>query len=255
MNGLLVVDVGNSTTRVGVWQDGEAREVAVLGTREIADSPDSQLRLDAIAESAGVERLRVGISAVVPQVETAWVRWCQERGVPFLAIHGDTPAPLVNRYAEPAQLGPDRLASAVGAVRRLGAPVIVASLGTATVLDAVSANREFLGGAIAAGIETGLVALSEKTAALHRIVLTGAAHAIGHNTEQCLRSGAVLGAAAMIEGLVARLRGTVGEAAPVALTGGHAAMVSEYLMVEHRLLPNLTLDGIGAIWEHNGGGA
>lgn len=250
MSTLLVVDVGNTTTRAGVWHKGTAREVRVTATRALMGAPGGEAELEAVADAAGGGRLRVAISSVVPEVELLCSRWCQERGLPFMVIHGDTPTPLVNRYAEPRRLGPDRLANAVGAVARLGAPVIVAALGTATVIDAVSAEKEFLGGAIAVGVESGVTALSEMTAALPRIHLSAPMPEIGQATEDCLRLGAVVGAAAMIEGLAGRFRALIGKSAPLALTGGNAQAVSEHLALEHHVFPNLTLEGIGAIWAH-----
>jgi len=250
---LLVVDIGNTTTRVGLWRDGTAREMTVLPTRSIPDTPGDTAKLDAIAELVGLDGLKVAISSVVPEVGLIWVRWCQERGAPFMVIRGDTPAPVVNRYSQPERLGPDRLANAVGAVRRFGAPAIIAALGTATVVDAVSPRREFLGGAIVAGVQAGVSALAEMTAALPCVELPGPLPQIGQDTDGCMRLGAVVGAAAMVEGLAARFRALAGEVAPLALTGGNAQLVSEHLRMPHHVFPSLTLEGIGAIWEHNQG--
>jgi type III pantothenate kinase len=252
MSTLLVVDIGNTTTRAGVWQDGAVRELRVVGTRALIEAPDTT-EFDIIAKAAGSERLRVAISSVVPDAESAWTRWCQESGVDFMVIHGDTPTPLANRYADPRQLGPDRLANAVAAVRRVGAPAVVAGLGTATVVDAVSAERGFLGGAIAVGVETGVTALSEMTAGLPSIALRAPMPEIGARTEDCMRIGAVVGAAALIEGLTARFRALIGEGAPLVLTGGNAGIVAGHLSLEHMVFPDLTLEGIGAIWEYSHG--
>jgi type III pantothenate kinase len=249
---LLVVDIGNTTTRVGVWHDGVAREVRVVGTRALIEAPD-RAELDTLANAAGVEQRRVAISSVVPDAESVWTRWCQEHGVQFMVIHGDTPTPLVNRYADPRQLGPDRLANAVAAVGRVGAPVVVVGLGTATVVDAVSAEREFLGGAIAAGLETGVAALSKMTAGLPPVRLRAPTPEIGESTEDCMRIGAVIGTAALIEGLVTRFRALIGQSAPLVLTGGNAGIVAEHLLLEHTVFPHLTLEGIGAIWEYSHG--
>lgn len=252
MSTLLVVDIGNTTTRAGVWQDGAARELRVIGTRSFMEASDTA-ELDSIVDAAGAERLRVAISSVVPDAEIAWTRWCQERGIPFMVIHGDTPTPLVNRYADPRQLGPDRLANAVAAVRRVGAPVVVAGLGTATIVDAVSAEKEFLGGAIAAGVETGVMALSGMAAGLPLIPLRALVPDIGGKTDDCMRIGAVVGAAALMEGLATRFRALIGQGAPLVLTGGNASIVAGHLLLEHTVFPHLTLEGIGTIWEYSHG--
>jgi len=247
---VLVVDIGNTTTRVGRWADGEVRGVATLPTREAGSGPAIAA---AVKAAEGHGRLEVALSSVAPEVERAWVEWCEGEGRGVMVVRGDTDTPLVNRYEEPARLGPDRLAAAVGAVRRLGAPVVVVSLGTATVVDAVSARRELLGGAIAAGVETGLWALAERTAALPRAAAEAPREMVGRSTEECLRVGAVLGTAALVEGLAARLREVVGEKARAAVTGGLAGAISPHLRMEHEVFPELTLEGIGAIWEHNRG--
>ena len=245
MSRLLVVDIGNTTTRIGLWDGRQAVEVAVFRTGE--------------AGSAGVPPASVppasdglALCSVVPEAEKPWRAWAERNGQELLAIYGDTPAPLANRYEHPAHLGGDRLCAAVGAVNRLGAPVIVVSLGTATVVDAVSAERELLGGAIVAGVETGLAALHEKTAALPRVTAKSPLTVIGRNTEEGLHAGAVLGTAALVEGLVARMREKIGPA-KVALTGGHAALIAPHLRdgEDWGVYPTLLMEGAGAIWEYH----
>lgn len=236
MSRVLVVDIGNTTTRLGLWEGREAREVAALSTGEVtAEAPP-------LTEG-------LALCSVVPAAEVSWRAWAEAHDLELLAIRGDTPAPVTNHYADPAQLGPDRLCAAVGAANRLGAPVIVVSLGTATVVDAVSAERELLGGAIACGLDTGLAALHERTAALPRVTAEAPLRAIGRDTVAGLRAGAVLGAAALVEGLVARMREVVGPA-KVAVTGGNAGLVAPHLRGEGwHTYPTLALEGAGLIWE------
>jgi len=248
---LVLADVGNTNTRIGLWRQGAVHDVRVLPTASAC--PDGRL-------SAGLEREIAALNAdpraplvlcsAVPAAGTAWLRWAEADGRPALLVRGDTPAPLPNRYRRPRQLGGDRLAAAVAAVRRLGAPAIVASLGTATVVDAVSPAGEFLGGAIAAGVEAGLRALADLTAALPRLAPGDPPGALGADTEECMQAGAVVGAAALVEGIADRLRAQVGAEAPLALTGGHAERVSPHLRAEHHLFPALSLEGVALIWEH-----
>jgi type III pantothenate kinase len=126
-------------------------------------------------------------------------------------------------------------------------------VGTATVVDAVSQDREFLGGAIAVGPQTGLEALSEKTEALPRVEAGETIGPVGDNTEACLLSGAVDGTAALVEGLVGRMRERVGREAPLVLTGGHAELISRHLGIGHEVVPTLTLEGVARVWEHHRG--
>ena len=251
MTSLLVVDIGNTTIRLGLWDGVAVQEASAVPTGEVGRALELGARL---LEVASGRRPGAALSTVVPGAEAAWERWCQQRRRPLFVVRGDTRTPLINRYRQPERLGPDRLAGAVAAVRRRGAPVIVVHLGTATVVDAVSERREYLGGAIVAGVDTGLAALAEETAGLPRVEARLVPGPIGPDTETGLRAGASFGAAALVEGMVARLRRAVGRQAPVVMTGGHADLVAacldEPLASEHEVAPTLVLEGIGAIWEY-----
>jgi len=249
---LLVVDIGNTTTRVGVWDGGEVGVVSVSPTHELAASA----RVGEVARQAsgqGAAGGEVALCCVVPSAESAWREWAAGEGREVFVVRGDTETPLRNRYRDPERLGGDRLAAAVGAVRRFGAPVLVASLGTAPMVDAVSAEREFLGGAIGVGVQTGLDALAKSTEALPRVAANEVAGAIGADTEECLGVAAVHGTAGLVAGLAERMREVVGANAPLAITGGHAELISGYLRVAHEVAPTLLLEGVGAVWEHHRG--
>lgn len=245
---LLLVDVGNTNTRVGLWEGGEVGRLDVSPTALLADATAVSALVERIA-GAGPDEMSVAFCSGVPAAQELWRAVVAD----LFVVRGDTPAPVENGYREPARLGADRLAGAVGAVRRLGAPVVVVSLGTATVVDAVAADRRLLGGAIAAGVETGLQALAQKAAQLPRAAAAAPPGVIGRDTDECLQSGAVLGMSALVEGMIGRLREVIGETAPVALTGGHAELISEQLRCAHQVFPALTLEGLAAVWEHNRG--
>ena len=255
MSNLLVVDVGNTTTRLGTWEEGRLTSVRFTRSADLRSVADVDAFAQALAEEAALDldATSVVVCSVVPAATVLWLDWGQRTGPEPFLITGRSDTPLQNRYHSPEQLGPDRLAAAVAAAARLGTPVIVVSLGTATVVDAVSPEGRFLGGAIAAGVETGLEALAERTAALPRVALAAPERPFGGDTQECLRVGAVLGTAALVEGLAARLQRAVAEGAPVALTGGNAELVSPHLLIEHQVFPDLVLEGAALIWEHNAG--
>jgi type III pantothenate kinase len=247
---VVVADIGNTNTRVGVWREGTLEQVEITATEEVAQATGEPEWLRAAAGREGGDH-HLAFCSVLPEVEIAWAGWAARSGWRVLVIRGDTDTPLTNRYRDPARLGGDRLAAAVGAVRRFGTPAVVVSVGTAMVVDAVSAEGEFLGGAISVGAPTGLAALAERTRGLP-LLAPGAAEApIGANTEESLRAGATYGAAALIEGMTARLREVVGDQARLVLTGGDAELVSMYTRVEHAVIPTLTLEGVATVWEHN----
>jgi type III pantothenate kinase len=250
----LVVDVGNTTTRVGFWDGEQVGQVQAGRTAEISIVADVEaLAAPLLEEDLDPEGHEIAVCSVVPQAEALWLEWAAVSGLAAFVLSGRTPTPLENRYAQPDQLGPDRLAAAVGAARRVGTPVVVVSLGTATVVDLVSVEGRFLGGAIAAGVETGLWALAERTAGLPRMALSEPERVFGADTGRCLLAGAVHGTAALVEGIVARFQEVLGAAAPVAVTGGSARLVAPHLRVDHQVFPNLVLEGLGAIWECNRG--
>jgi type III pantothenate kinase len=250
---LVVADIGNTTARAGLWRDGIVDRVTVAPTADLDRILEHAQHLgEGAAAGADAADRHIAFCSGVPDAATSLMEWATSRGWSVLTVRGDTETPLVNRYRDPGRLGGDRLAAAVAAVRRFGAPAIVVSLGTATVVDAASAEGEFLGGAVSAGVRTGLVALSEKTRGLPLVEAAGQAEPIGGDTEECLRSGAVYGTASLVEGLAARMREVVGADAPLTLTGGDAALVSGVLRLEHELVPTLTLEGVAAIWEHVG---
>ncbi len=246
---LLVVDIGNTTTKVGAWEAGAVAGLSVGPTHEGPDPGESVRQAMAAAGVAG--EAEVALSSVVPEATKAWADWCRQGNHRLFVVRGDTATPLVNRYRAPERLGPDRLAAAVGARRRCGAPVIVVSVGTTVVVDAVSLADEYLGGAIWVGMAGGFDALAESTAALPKASCDTPSTPIGADTEACIRAGAIYGTAALIDGLAARIRETIGENAPLVVTGGDAELLSPYLEVPHEVVPTLTLEGIAAIWEHN----
>jgi type III pantothenate kinase len=252
--GILVVDIGNTTTKVGAWNGATVEAVSLTPTSESESLIGTVSHLMAAAGSAGGKQFEVAVCSVVPEAETAWLEWCERGGKSAFVVRGDTPSPLANRYRSPARLGPDRLATAVAAAHRFGAPVIVASLGTAVVVDAVSASKEYLGGAIWVGMAMGFGALAERTITLPRVTPEPPSSPIGGDTEACLHAGAVYGTAALVEGVAERMREFIGERAPLILTGGDADLISFYLKARHEVAPHLTLEGIGLIWEHNRGG-
>ena len=249
---LLVADVGNTNTRVGVWENGSLTRLWISPTAEVMGSAAVGAM---VARVAGGEmgEAAVALCSGVAAGEAAWREWSAAEGRELFLVRGDTQTPLRNGYREPARLGGDRLAAAVGAVKRAGAPAIVVSLGTATVVDAVSPQGEFLGGAVAVGVQTGLDALAEQTGGLPRVEARDARSPLGRDTEACLLSGATYGTGGLVEGLVGRMRERVGADAPVVLTGGHADLVSGCLYIEHEVVPTLTLEGVGAVWECNRG--
>jgi len=141
-------------------------------------------------------------------------------------------------------VGADRIVNAVAAYEAYGGPCIVADYGTATTFDVISADGDYLGGAIAPGIEVSLEALTTRAAKLIKVELVEPDHAIGKSTIEALQSGAVYGFAGEVEGVVHAIWAELGDRCPVIATGGLADMIARHTDVIEKVDPFLTLRGI-----------
>jgi type III pantothenate kinase len=203
---LIALNVGNSNLKLGLVSGGELEATrGVASQREIG--PDElELQLDGLLELEG-ERLAdaesLVLASVVPAYDAALAVIAERRDVPLLVAGPDT-VPMPIRVERPAEIGADRLVTAYAAARLHGAPAIVVDLGTATTVTAVAADGAFLGGAIAPGARLGLEALASRTAKLPRVELRTPERAIGRDTLEALRSGAVFGHLGLLRELVVR---------------------------------------------------
>jgi type III pantothenate kinase len=154
-------------------------------------------------------------------------------------------------YDSPREVGVDRVADAVAAIKLYRPPLIVADLGTATVFDGITREGDYLGGAIAPGLMIGAEALVRRADRLHRVELQPPALAIGRNTEAALQAGIVFGHVSLIEGMVARFKAELGDDAQVVATGGYAELMARLTTVIGHVNPNLTLHGLQIIYDLN----
>ena len=247
MTVLLAVDVGNSQTKLG-WFDDEH-----LG-RESHFATGSRPAGESVAEFLSQAKVRpagAAMCSVVPTMTDEWRAALRSAlGAEPLVVHGDSDIGIRNRYTEPQSLGPDRLVGALAARELYGAPVVVVSVGTATVVNAVSRDGEFLGGAIAPGIEASLAALTEKAARLFPVEPEAAPRAIATDTRGGMIAGAFFGAVGQVKELLARMRAEMGEDVPAVLTGGWAELVARELSNVTAVEPALTLIGLRLAWDH-----
>lgn len=158
----------------------------------------------------------------------------------------------------PREVGTDRVANVVGAVERFGSPCVVVGMGTATTFDVVNSAGQYVGGAIAPGIQTSLEALGTRNAQLRQVELTAPRSVIGKNTVDALQSGTVYGFAAQVDGMVARIKAElskdpamVGTDPAVVITGAHAPVVVEHCSTITAQEPWLALDGLRVIFARN----
>lgn len=156
-------------------------------------------------------------------------------------------------YDNPRDVGADRIVDAIAAIRLYGPPLIVVDCGTFTVFDAISPEGDYLGGAIALGIDAAADAINQRASRLFRVALEPPPSAIGRNTVQALQAGVMLGNIGLIEGIVARFRAELGGSARVVGTGGYAELIARETDVFDVVNPNLTLIGLRLLHEVNRG--
>ncbi len=152
---------------------------------------------------------------------------------------------------DPRQVGPDLIVDAVAAQELYGVPCIAVDFGTATTFSAVSAAGEYLGHAIAPGIEVSLDALAVRAARLMSVELVDPGTVIGRNTVQAMQAGAVYGFAGQVDGIVARMRAELGSEAVTVATGGLAPLIFDHTSSLDKLDPLLTLRGLEIIYARN----
>lgn len=252
---LLAVDVGNTHTVVGMFEGENLRANWRIATRKDITADELSVLLRALLAGDSLEARSVQgviVSSVVPDVNrviASTARRCFKVEALFVAPGVKTGLPIL--YDNPHDVGADRIVNSVAAVRRCGAPVIVLDFGTATTFDVVAPGGEYLGGLIAPGLGLAAEALFEKAARLHRVALRRPQRVIGRNTEESIQSGLFHGYAALVEGLVRRVRDELGVEAPVITTGGLATVLAADLDFVHEVDQHLTLTGLRMIWDMN----
>lgn len=255
---LLAVDVGNTETVVGLFDDGSDADPVEhwrLATEVTRTADELALLLGQLVGLRGL-RLDVDVTGVavcsgVPRV-TAALRAMVARhfGLVLVVIGPGTRTGVPIRYENPREVGADRIANAVGALDRFVPPLVIVDFGTATTLDAITAEGEYVGGAIVPGVEIALDALYSSAALLRRVELVEPRQVIGTSTEAAIQSGTLYGTAALVDGMVARMEVELGEPTVVA-TGGLASLVAPYAARVQHLEPWLTLNGLRVVYERN----
>jgi type III pantothenate kinase len=202
----------------------------------------------------GADLAGAAMASVVPAVNAIWkdaVRRVAGRKL-YLVTHRSELGVRVS-YPEPASIGADRLANAAGGVERYGAPLIVADFGTAVTFDVVTKKEGYVGGVIAPGLPLMFQYMEEKTAKLPLIGPGPVRHAVGRSTEEAMRMGAQWGYRGLVREILGHLKKARGMAgARVVATGGHAGWIVKDMGVRMTVDPDLTLFGIGRIYDLNG---
>ncbi len=265
---LLAIDAGNTQTVVGLYEldddDAEPRvdrrpEDGLLDHWRIATAADRTsdelaVMLQGFLSFRGVsldDIDGIAVSSGVPRV-TASLRDLADRYLDFdpVVIEPGVRTGIAILYENPKEVGADRIANAVAAFDLFGGPTIVVDFGTATTCDAVSANGEYLGGAIAPGIEISMDALVGRASALRAVEMREPRHVLGKSTVESIQSGAVYGFAAQVDGLCDRIQEELGTCTVIS-TGGLADLITPLSKRIEHSEPWLTLHGLRLVYEKN----
>lgn len=249
---LLAIDVGNTNTVLGMFEDEELASSWRIKTdaRTTADEMALTYRgLLADAGDIGGIALCSTVPAVLREMRVMLDRYFA--GVPTVIVEPGTKTGVPVLTDNPKEVGADRIVNTIAAHHLFGGPCIVVDFGTSTNLDVVSAKGEFLGGALAPGIEISLDALASRAAQLRKVELVRPRSVIGKNTVEALQSGALYGFAGQVDGLVDRIVEELGDVTAVVATGGLAPIVVlESQTITHHE-PDLTLVGLRLVFEKN----
>lgn len=253
---LLAVDVGNTHTRIGAYRGDRLVESWRYATVRADTADQLAARISSLLALRGMalgELTGSAVSSVVPALGLEYRRLSERYlGGSCVLVGPDLDVGMPVQVENPDELGPDRLVNAVAAHERFKGACAVVDFGTAITVDAVSAQGEFLGGAIAPGIRLSMDALSEHAAArLPRVELTAPEQAIGRSTRGALRAGAVLGFAGATDAIVARVREELGSGARSIATGGMAAAIVPHCRSIDEIDELLTLEGLRLIHDRN----
>ena len=241
-----VIDVGNTSTAVGLWSKGRVSRVSHID----GDILDAMAAAESLAEhgACGIAYL-----SVVPAVDRRWRMFAERSALPFHQIScrdfSSADLGIALDYPKPETIGADRLADAVAAADRYGAPVLVCDFGTAFTAAVVTEDRVWRGGVIAPGFPLMRDYLFERTAKLPRMELGGKCPKIGRSTEEAMRFGAFVGYRGMVREIVTELSGNFGGGFELVATGGFAKWVLKGIGMPFKIDPTLTLHGAGLIAE------
>jgi type III pantothenate kinase len=250
---LLALDVGNTDIKLGVFDGAELRATWRWSTDRARMADEYAAYLGWLLEhhelSFGAID-RIVLSSVVPPLTATFQQLARRYfSVDPLYVSVDLPIGIRIAVDNPQEVGGDRIANAVAAVRLYGGPAIVVDFGTATNFDVVSGDGAFLGGSFAPGILTALDGLLSRAARLQRFDLVPPGRAIGTNTVACLQSGTVYGYVGLVEGLVARIKAELGSEALVLGTGGLVDIIAPETSTIAVVDRDLTLKGLNLIAE------
>ena len=252
---LLAIDVGNTNMVFGIYDGEKLCGSFRISTNAERTSDELGMQIAQYYHFHGLDRHQtdaVIIASVVPPVMYTLVNAIRKYlHVQPLIAGRDVDIGVRNCYANPREVGVDRLINAVSAMKRYGKPLIIVDIGTATTFDAIDAEGAYQGGAIFPGLKVAMEALFLKASKLPRVDIEMPEHAIGKTTVRSMQSGAVRGYVGALTGIITDIQKELGGNARVVATGGMGRMMAEYCPLINEVDPSLTLECLRLIYQHN----
>lgn len=252
---ILTIDIGNSNIVLGGVENKEIRFEARLRTDATKTSDEYCIDLKMILEVYGVKPEEIEgsiIASVVPQVLNSLQTAIKKlTGKAALVVGPGLKTGLNIQIENPAQTGADLVVGCVAALREHKAPMIIVDMGTATTMIVLDKNSAMIGGCIMPGVKISMDALTERTALLPGLQLDQPKKAIGRNTIDCMRSGIMMGAACMIDGMIERMEAELGYETTVIVTGGIAKFVIPMCKRSVIYDKDLLVKGLAALYREN----
>lgn len=252
---ILAIDIGNTSIALGIFEKSKLlKKWRIQSDQEKTADEYALILLDLLAWARIKEEDIEGviISSVVPPLTPIFQRVSRQLfGHRALVVGPGLKTGMAILYETPQEVGADRVVAAVAAFHKYGGPTVVVDFGTATTFDTISAQGEYLGGAIAPGIEMAAQALYEKTAKLPRIEIRRPASVIGKTTEGSMQAGLFYGYQGLVEGIITAMKQVLGPETKVVMTGGYAELFYEESKGNFFHEPDLVLEGLRLLYEKN----
>ena len=252
---LLVIDLGNTNIKCGIFKGDKLLHSWRMGTKIDRTADELGIKVVSFFNYLGMDTKEVAdiiVSSVIPSINYTVEHMCR-------IYFGKTPhfvGPGIKTginilYDNPKELGSDRIVNAVAAYEKYGGPCITVDFGTATSYGAVSAQGEFLGGAICPGVKISAEALISNTAKLPRVELTMPKTVINKSTVSCMQSGLLYGYVGQVDYILRKMKAEIGGKATVVATGGLADVIAQQTKTIDVIDSLLTLEGLQIIYQKN----
>ncbi len=252
---LLAIDIGNTNIVIGVIREDEILFKARIATDRLRTSDQYGVEMLNLLQMFHISREEITdciISSVVPPVfNSVYTGVVKLIGKQPLVVGPGLKTGLNIHVDTPSQVGADRIVAAVAALAEYTAPLVLIDMGTATTLEVVEPENVYMGGVIFPGVMVSLDSLTSRTAQLPGISLDKPKHVIGKNTVDCMRSGAMYGTAAMLDGLIDRIAEELGHSSTIIATGGIAQFIIPLCKHEIILEKELLLKGLNVLYKKN----